>query len=140
VDANGFVIGINSAIATTGNLLGGTAGSIGLGFAIPINTAKRIAEEIIATGGSTIPIIGVKVEMGSLERGGLIAEVDADGPADKAGVEAGDLVVRVNDRKVRNPIEFIVALREYAPGDVVELEMSDGKVVKVTLGALETFV
>lgn len=140
VNANGYVIGINSAIATTGTLLGGNAGSIGLGFAIPINTAKRIAEEIIATGGSTIPIIGVKVEMGAPERGGLIADVDANGPAEKAGVEKGDLVVRVNDRIVRSAVEFIVALREYAPGDKVELEMSDGKVVVVTLGALETFV
>jgi putative serine protease PepD len=138
VNANGFVIGINSAIATTGAST--QVGSIGLGFAIPINVAKRIAEEMIATGGSTIPIIGVKVDMASTQRGGLIVEVEADGPAAKAGVEVDDLVIRVNDRIVRSSVEFIVSLREYAPGEIVELEMKSGKIVTVALGSLQTFV
>jgi putative serine protease PepD len=138
VNANGFVIGINSAIATTG--ASSQVGSIGLGFAIPINVGKRIAEEMIATGGSTIPIIGVKVNMDSSLRGGLIVEVEANGPADLAGVEVDDLVIRVNDRIVRSAVEFIVSLREYAPGEMVELEMKSGKIVSLALGSLQTFV
>jgi putative serine protease PepD len=138
VNANGFVIGINSAIATTGT--SSQVGSIGLGFAIPINVGKRIAEEMIATGGSTIPIIGVKVNMDSSLRGGLIVEVEANGPADLAGVEVDDLIVRVNDRIVRSAVEFIVSLREYAPGEMVELEMKSGKIVSLALGSLQTFV
>lgn len=138
VNSNGFVIGINSAIATTG--ASSQVGSIGLGFAIPINVGKRIAEEMIATGGSTIPIIGVKVDMTSSLRGGLIVEVESNGPADKAGVEVDDLVVRVNDRIVRSAVEFIVSLREYAPGEMVELEMKSGKVISLALGSLQTFV
>lgn len=138
VNANGFVIGINSAIATTG--ASSQVGSIGLGFAIPINVGKRIAEEMIATGGSTIPIIGVKVNMDSSLRGGLIVEVEANGPADLAGVEVDDLVIRVNDRIVRSAVEFIVSLREYAPGEMVELEMKSGKIVFLALGSLQTFV
>lgn len=140
LNANGYVIGINSAIATTNLTASGQAGSIGLGFAIPINTAKRIAEEMIATGGSTIPIIGVQVDMGSSERGGLIVEVTKDGPAAKAGLEVDDLVVRVNDRIVRNGVEFVVALREYAPGETIEIETAAGKVLQVVLGSLQTFV
>jgi S1-C subfamily serine protease len=95
---------------------------------------------MIATGGSTIPIIGVKVNMDSSLRGGLIVEVEANGPADLAGVEVDDLIVRVNDRIVRSAVEFIVSLREYAPGEMVELEMKSGKIVSLALGSLQTFV
>lgn len=138
VNSEGRVIGVNSAIATMSSSASGQSGSIGLGFAIPINQAKRIAEELIATGKSTNPILGVQIDMQSSLRGALVTEVTADGPADLAGLKPGDVVVKVDERTVVNGTELIVAVRSYKPGDEVVLTLDSGKQIAVTLGSNTT--
>lgn len=119
VDAAGQVIGVNSAIATMG--MGGAAGSIGLGFAIPIDTAKRIAEEIITTGSSSTPIIGVQLDTTYNGDGALIADVNAGSPAEQAGLQDGDLITAINGVVVGESTDLIVAIRDNAPGDTITL-------------------
>ena len=139
VDAQGKVIGVNSAIASLGqSQTGGQSGSIGLGFAIPVNQAKRVADEIIANGHATHPIIGVSVDMNSTAPGAQITEISPGGPADKAGIKAGAVITKVDGRAVGNATEMIVAVRAHAPGDTVTLTVSDGsstKDVRITLGS-----
>jgi putative serine protease PepD len=147
VDASGAVIGVNSAIASLGgSAAGGQAGSIGLGFAIPINQARRVAEEIIQTGTSTRPIIGASVDTTfdgpgariSPEGGAGGDPITQDGPADRAGLEPGDIVLKVGDRAVNGAEELIVAIRSKVPGEKVTLTVKQGdstKQVEVTLGS-----
>ncbi|NBU94024.1 MAG: peptidase S1, partial [Actinobacteria bacterium] len=89
VDATGAVVGINSAIASLGSSAGGQSGSIGLGFAIPINQAKKTAEQLIKTGSATYPIMGIAVDTRFTGTGALISSeangITSGGPADKAG-------------------------------------------------------
>lgn len=138
VNAEGRVIGVNSAIATMSSSMSGQSGSIGLGFAIPINQAKRIAEELIATGKSTNPILGVQIDMQSNTRGATLTDITAGGPADDAGLKVGSVVTKVDDRLVLNGTEFIVAIRSHKPGDRVVLTLESGKTVTVTLGSNTT--
>jgi len=136
IDQAGRVIGINSAIASMGTA-SGEAGSIGLGFAIPINTAKRIAEELIATGKSSTPVIGVTLATKYDKGGAKVQEVTPGGPSDNAGLQKGDIITRLNDRSIDDATELVVAIRSYAPGDVVRLTVKRGgadKDVDVTLG------
>jgi putative serine protease PepD len=135
LDAEGKVIGVNSAIASLGASEGAQSGSIGLGFSIPINQAKRVADEIIQTGKSSHPIIGVSVNTQYTGEGAQIGEVTADGPAAAAGLKSGDIIVKVGDRQVSDSTELIVAIRTYAPGDTITLTLQDGKTVEVTLGS-----
>jgi putative serine protease PepD len=138
VDAQGRVVGVNSTIATLGASTGQQAGSIGLGFAIPINEAKRVAEEIISTGKSTHPIIGVSVDLTYAGPGAQIKSVTAGGPAANAGLKAGDVIVSINGRTIADSTELIVAIRSYAPGDTVTIGIKDGsgtRDVRVTLGS-----
>ena len=93
---------------------------------------------MIKTGASTIPVIGVKVEMNTNGVGGVIASVESDGPAAKAGLKAGDIVVKVDDTIVRDSSEFIVALRAHDPGQTVTLTLKDGTSLKLTLGSRKT--
>lgn len=138
VNGLGQVIGVNSAIATLG--IGGQSGSIGLGFAIPIDTAKRIAEEIIATGTSSTPVIGVQIDMSYTGIGALIEEVNPGGPAEAAGLLAGDVVTKVDGRPVEDATALIVAIRAKAPGEELTVTVDrDGQEQDVTiiLGTLE---
>ncbi|MFN8157348.1 MAG: trypsin-like peptidase domain-containing protein [Candidatus Nanopelagicales bacterium] len=138
VDADGKVIGVNSAIASLGSQSGGQSGSIGLGFAIPVNQAKRVAEEIISTGKSTHPIMGVSVDLTYAGPGAQIKAVVAGGPAEAAGLKAGDVILAIDGRKVSDSTELIVAIRTHAPGDTVTVEVQDGagsRDVRVTLAA-----
>lgn len=132
VDGNGAVIGVNSAIATMGGSAGGQAGSIGLGFAIPIDTAKRIAEELIATGTSTTPIIGVQLDTQYTENGARVAEVSSGTPADTAGLQSGDIITAVNGKIATDATAVIVMIRSNAPGDTVNLTVQrDGTTIDV---------
>jgi putative serine protease PepD len=138
VDAQGKVIGINSAIASLGAAGGGQSGSIGLGFAIPINQAKRIADELISTGHSTHPVVGVTIDQTFAGPGVRIQTVTPGGPADQAGIKAGDVVTAVDGKAVNDPTGLVVAIRAQTPGDTVTLTIKDGsgtREVKATLQA-----
>jgi putative serine protease PepD len=137
LDAEGKVIGVNSAIASLSQGAG-QAGSIGLGFAIPINQAKRVAEEIISNGTSTHPVIGVQVDSRYTGEGAQVSGVTEGGPAAAAGIKTGDIIVDVNGRAVSDSTELIVAIRTYAPGDTITIGIKDGTGVRnvdVVLGS-----
>ena len=129
VDMHGALIGINSAIATTG----AQGGSIGVGFAIPINQTKRVAEELERTGRATRAVLGVALAADArTSTGATIGQVTPSGPAEQAGLRAGEVVTRVDDRLVTNGNELVAAIRDHAPGDRVTLTV-DGRQVQVTL-------
>ncbi|MCL6674768.1 S1C family serine protease, partial [Streptomyces panaciradicis] len=145
LDSQARVIGINSAIrsADDGSDSGsGQAGSIGLGFAIPVNQAKRVAEELINTGHATHPVIGVTLDMsytgdgarvGTKASGGGSA-VTRGGPGDKAGIEPGDVITAVDGQRVHSGEELIVKTRAHRPGDRLELTLRrDGKEKRISL-------
>jgi len=117
-NAAGKVIGINSAILsnTTGDQ---RPGNIGIGFAIPINQAKTIGDQIVQTGHATYPTAGVTVSTAGNKEGARITEVESGGPAASAGLEVGDVVVKVGDRTVMTMVEFFVAIRSHRPNDEV---------------------
>jgi putative serine protease PepD len=135
VNSRGEVIGVNSAIATTGSSVSGQSGSIGLGFAIPINQARRVATELIATGTSTYPVIGVQLDMTYEGQGAKIESIVEDGPASETELAAGDVITEIDDVKVSDGTELVVRIRAKDPGDVVELTLEDGTVIEVTLGS-----
>ncbi|MPY81097.1 MAG: PDZ domain-containing protein [Actinophytocola sp.] len=135
VDMSGRVIGINSAIYSPGGTLSGSsAGNVGIGFAIPIDQARRTADEIIKTGKATQSYIGALV---SDARGGgaAIREVEANGPANKAGLQKGDVVVKVADRSIEDSDELVAAIRARAPGEDVTFTLRNNETITVTLGA-----
>ena len=137
VDAQGRIIGVNSAIASLSS--GGQGGSIGLGFSIPINEAKRVIEEIIATGKSTRPVLGVFFDTAYTGIGARILRLSAGEGAEKAGIPAGSVIRSIDGVKIPDEVAAIVKIRSYAPGTtitvVVDLPNSGGsKSFKVTLG------
>ncbi len=137
VDAQGRIIGVNSAIATLSS--GGTSGSIGLGFSIPINEAKRVIDEIIATGKSTRPVLGVFFDTAYTGVGARIQRLSPGEGAEKAGIPAGSVIRSIDGVKIPDEVAAIVKIRSYAPGTtvtvVVDLPNSGGsKSFKVTLG------
>ncbi|UKY52522.1 trypsin-like peptidase domain-containing protein [Streptomyces inhibens] len=153
VDAKARVIGINSAIraADSGSGLdgGGQGGSIGLGFAIPINQAKRVAEELINTGRATHPVIGVTLEMEYAGDGARVSERSKDGkppvtpggPGAKAGIKAGDVITKVDGAPVHSGEELIVKIRSHRPGDTLMLTLQRGgkdQSVRLRLGSSST--
>jgi putative serine protease PepD len=147
VNAAGEVIGVNSAIATLsgGQIFdSGQGGNIGLGFAIPIDQAKRIARQIIKNGYSTHAIIGVTLDARYAGKGARIGDprgrsaVVPGGPAAHAGLRAGDVVVRVNGLIVTNADELIIEIRKRVPGQrltLVYLRSGDRRTAIVTLGS-----
>ncbi|MFJ9056707.1 trypsin-like peptidase domain-containing protein [Streptomyces sp. NPDC102409] len=136
VDAQARVIGINSAIraADSGSGAdGGQSGSIGLGFAIPINQGKRVAEELINTGKATHPVIGVTLDMEFTGDGAKVGGRTADGaavteggPADDAGIRSGDVITEVEGQRVHSGEELIVKIRAHRPGDRLALVLTRG--------------
>ncbi len=156
LDSKGQIIGINSAIISP------TGASVGIGFAIPVNTAKRILAELISKGYVSYPWIGASVyplipefarALGlKVERGAVIAEVVAGGPADRAGLKGGDKLVQVGNslipvggdvitemdgKKVTSSDDLIRMIRDRRPGDGVELELlrkGEFLRIKATLG------
>ena len=141
VDASGAVIGVNSAIASLGaSGLSSQPGSIGLGFAIPINQAKRTAEQLIKTGHSTYPIIGLSLDPSYQGTGAEIAKnssaIRAGGPAAKAGLEPGDVITAFNGQPIGSSDDLVVAIRSHNVGDTVTITFQRGSItksVKVTL-------
>lgn len=138
VDLSGAVIGINSAIATTGSSFGGQSGSIGLGFAIPINQAKKTADQLIKFGSSTYPIMGVSLDTRFAGTGAKIpntpGSVSPGGPADRAGIAPGDVIVEIDGKSIASADEAIVSVRSHSVGDVVKVKYQRGNITKeVTL-------
>jgi putative serine protease PepD len=134
LNGNGEVIGVNSAIATMGVGADGQAGSIGLGFSIPIDVAKRITQEIIETGSSATPIIGVTLDTTMTGPGALVQDVTAQGPADAAGLRTGDLITKVDGTVLTDATQLIVTIRSKAPGDTVTLTVErDGQTADLDL-------
>ncbi len=156
LNSDGEIIGINSAIISP------TGGSVGIGFAIPVNTAKRVVPELISKGYVSYPWIGASIQSLipeiakflkiKVERGAMIAEVVKGGPADKAGLKGGnqrvqvgnmivivggDVVVKADQHDVKTHDELIRYIREKKPGNAILLNVfRNGKFeeVKVTLG------
>ena len=129
---------MNSAIATLGSAQGGQSGSIGLGFSIPINTVKRVTDQIIATGHAVYPVIGANVDMSYTGDGARIAGVESGSPADKAGVESGDIVTTFDGAPVTSGIDLIVETRKHQPGQKVRIVVSrsgNTSDLTVTLGS-----
>lgn len=137
VNSSGQVIGINSAIATTGSSVGGQSGSIGLGFAIPINQARRVANELMASGKSSHPVIGVQLDLSYAGSGAKVLTVVSGGPSDGI-LKDGAVITEIDGVKVNNGTELVVRIRAKNPGDEVTLTLEDGSEVKVTLGSEST--
>ena len=145
-NAAGQVIGINSSIASTASS-SGTAGSIGIGFAIPSNLVKRVANEIIDNGSVKHVALGITIKSSSVEADGVTrgcAQVQAvtdGGPASKAGVKAGDSIVAFNGKAVNNNYSLLGYVRASAMGDKVKLTVVRGgntMDLEVTLDQEET--
>jgi len=156
LNSEGEIIGINSAIISP------SGGSVGIGFAIPVNTAKKVVPQLIAKGYVSYPWIGATIQTLipeiakylkiKVERGAMIAAVEKGGPADKAGLKGGnqrvqvgnmiviaggDIVVKADQHDVKTNDELIRYIREKKPGDVILLKVfrkGDVEEVKVTLG------
>ncbi|MEV6331454.1 trypsin-like peptidase domain-containing protein [Streptomyces sp. NPDC051909] len=146
LDASGAVIGINSAIQSAGSGFGQSqAGSIGLGFAIPVNQAKNVAEQLIKTGKPVYPVIGATVNMQDRGEGAVIADsgsggtpsLTPDGPAAKAGLKPGDVITGFGDRQIDSGPTLISEIWTHKPGDSVKITYErNGKpaTTTVTLG------
>ncbi|MGV0793652.1 S1C family serine protease [Mycolicibacterium sp. XJ1819] len=140
VNMNGELVGVNSAIATLGGDAGPRAqgGSIGLGFAIPVDQAKRIADELVKNGSVAHASLGVQVSNDTVSDGARIVEVTEGGAAAKAGLPSGVVVTKVDDRVINSADALVAAVRSKAPGDTVTLTYVDPaggpQTVQVTLG------
>ncbi|MEV7450274.1 trypsin-like peptidase domain-containing protein [Streptomyces nigra] len=149
LDGAGRVVGINSAIRSAGSGAepdGGQAGSIGLGFAIPVNQAKRVAEELIETGKATHPVIGVTLDMEYAGDGARVGSKGSDGgpavtkggPGAKAGIKPGDVITEIDGARVHSGEELIIKTRAHRPGNRLELTLKRGGkeiTLKLTLGS-----
>jgi putative serine protease PepD len=139
VNMSGELVGINSAIATLGgDSPDAQSGSIGLGFAIPVDQAKRIADELISTGTASHASLGVQVSNDVTSHGAKIVEVVKGGPAATAGLPSGVVVTKVDQRVVGSANALVAAVRSRAPGDKLTLTYIDtagaDQTVQVTLG------
>jgi putative serine protease PepD len=136
VNLQGEVVGVNSAIASLGAGQAEQAGSIGLGFAIPSDEAQPIAQQLARNGKASHAQLGVSVR--DTEQGGQLMQVTANGPAAKAGLRAGDVIVKVGDRRVDGADALVAVVRSHRPGDqvpVTYLRDSQTKTTTVTLGS-----
>ncbi len=144
VNGAGQVIGVNSAIASLGS--GSQSGNIGLGFAIPSNQVRRIAQELITTGVAKTPRIGISIDQTYTGEGVRIATsvfqgqapVEEGGPADKAGLKPGDVILAIDGKPMLSGDQLIVTIRSKAPGDKIKVTYRrDGKehTTEVEVGA-----
>lgn len=136
----GELIGVNSAIATAGGQSPSIqGGSIGLGFAIPVDQAKRIADELIATGKASHASLGVHLSGDVGTPGAQVAAVISGGPAAAAGLPGGAVITEVDGRMIRSADALVAAVASKAPGDTVTLMYTEPsgrtETTRVTLGA-----
>jgi putative serine protease PepD len=147
VNGAGEVVGINTAIATVASGIPGSqsqSGNIGVGFAIPSNTAKRIAQQIVETGSATRAVLGVRAQTAADDQnsgvgtGAEVVSVEPDSAAAEAGLQVGDVIIAVGDRPVTTSTELTAAVRSQAPGEAVDLTVRRGnqtQTAEVTLGS-----
>lgn len=137
VNLLGQVVGVNSAIATAGGGIGGEAGNIGVGFAIPIEQVRVTADQILESGEARYPVIGAKVRTGGAGGDGALIDSVVEGqPAEEAGIAEGDVVVALDGERVTDGIALIVAIRSHQPGETLAFTVEregDEKVFDVTL-------
>ncbi|GAA1820659.1 trypsin-like peptidase domain-containing protein [Nesterenkonia flava] len=150
VDTEGNIIGVNVAIASSGGMFGADqAGNIGVGFAIPIDYAQRIAQELIDTGEATHGLLGVQVTLpdaqsagqggASAAAGALVQDVSAQSPAAEGGLQDGDVITEVEGRRIEDPVALTATIREYAPGETITVTyLRDGEAAEaeVTLSGM----
>ncbi|MCR8897374.1 trypsin-like peptidase domain-containing protein [Gordonia sp. GONU] len=140
VNLQGQVVAVNSAV-DTGQAASGGPQSFGLGFAIPINTAKRIANQLLQNGEATKPVLGVSGSLSSTgaEDGATVSSVENGGPAAKAGISRGDVITKVGDTPVADYADLMAQVLTHAPGETVPVTVgsgSDARTVKVKLGSI----
>ncbi|EHR52809.1 trypsin-like serine protease with C-terminal PDZ domain [Saccharomonospora marina XMU15] len=133
----GQVIGINSAIYSPQSSgipgMQSEGGNVGIGFAIPIDQARRTADDIIKSGHATQTYIGATV--GDAPSGGaVIGEVQPGSPAEKAGLKSGDVIVKLGDRRIDDANTLVAAIRTRAPGETVTITLGSNRTLDITLG------
>ena len=146
VNMNGELVGVNSAIASMGGgpgaQGGGQSGSIGLGFAIPSDQAKRIADQLVSNGTVTHASLGVQLAQDAGGPGAAVGQVVEGGPAAAAGLPSGVVITKVDDRPIDGAEALVAEVRSKAPGDNVTLTYTDpsgsSQTVQVTLGQAKT--
>lgn len=147
-DSRGRIVGVTSSIASLSGSGGSTgegqAGSIGLGFAIPINQASMIATQLIDHGEAVHAALGVVVgqEVATVDKvsrlGARIQEINSGSAADKAGLKQGDIITKIDGKPVKGSLSLVGFVRQYAVGDTVELTVvrnGSEKKIPVTLQA-----
>jgi putative serine protease PepD len=144
VDSSGRVIGVPSSIASLGSSFGGQSGSIGLGFSIPVNEAKSIADQLIAHGKAEHPLLGVTLKDGSIKDGSatrtaaVVVDVSGGTPAATAGLRSDDAIIKVDDELVNGSESLVAQIRERNVGSRVSLTIMRGgkeQTVQVTLAS-----
>ncbi|MGH3852068.1 MAG: S1C family serine protease [Pseudonocardiaceae bacterium] len=145
-DMQGRVIGINSAIASLGVGASGQPGSIGLGFAIPIDQARRIATELLYNGQATQSVLGVSVPVGQQPEtaAAVVMGVTPGSAAAAAGIQAGEMITKVDNRVIDSGDSLIAAIRSYPPGSRITMTVKNSagtsRQVQVTLGSQQVGV
>ncbi|GAB2673841.1 trypsin-like peptidase domain-containing protein [Gordonia jinhuaensis] len=139
VNLAGQVVGVNSAVDTGQSSQGGVQ-AFGLGFAIPVDTAKRVANQLLADGQATKPVLGVAGSLNdtSGSTGATVTSVTSGGPAAKAGIKAGEVITKIGDAPVSDYADLMAQVLTHLPGDTVPVTVSDGgstHTVEVTLGS-----
>ncbi len=145
VTSNGQLIGINSSIASLGSSQGGQSGNIGIGFAIPVNEAKTIADQLISTGTAQHAFLGVSssdttvTDNGSKRGAALVQAVSPNTPAATAGLQQNDAVIAINGQSIDSSEALVAAVHEHTVGDAVTVTVIRNGArtdLKVTLGAV----
>ncbi len=147
LDMDGRVIGVNSAIARVASSQGSESqsGNIGVGFAIPSDQVRKTAEQLIASGKATHPVIGVLIDTTYKGEGVKIAPgpqngsapITKGGPADKAGLRPGDVILTIDGRPVTDPDQFVVAVRARSVGETVRLTVRRGSTERAVTMVLQ---
>jgi serine protease Do len=151
INAKGQLIGMNTAIISGSSGFGGESGNIGIGFAVPVNLAKTVMDQIIKTGKVSRGYIGVSLQALSPElaqqfglkdtHGAVVTDISPGGPGEKAGLKTGDVITAINGAKVQDSTELTLAVTQHAPGETVNLDVvrnGQPQKLSVTLGQRPT--
>jgi putative serine protease PepD len=143
INTDGEVVGINTAIASLagGGGVGSQSGNIGVGFAIPIDSARSIAKQLVDKGEATHAFLGVRIADAENGSGAVVGQVEDGQPAADAGLQQGDVITKVDDTEITGGSDLTSAIRSHQPGDKVTITYTRGgdeKTAEVTLGELPT--